>query len=136
MDYSLISFKILGDERGYLVALEGNDSIPFDISSIRYINSSDGGKIPGSCARNQLQQAVICISGSCDFILDNGKKRHIVHLDNPAQALYTSNNLWCEISNLSSDGVIMILADKLYNNDDYIHDYNEFMDTVASQKNI
>ncbi len=134
MDYSLIDFKIMGDERGYLVALEGEESVPFKIRRVYYIYDTDRYAVRGRHAHHNLEQAIICVSGSCDFILDDGKERVTIPLNNPAQALYIKNNIWREFTNFSDDCVVMVLANQYYTPDDYIRDYNKFLEVVNSPK--
>lgn len=134
MDYSLIDFKIMGDERGYLVALEGEESVPFKIRRVYYIYDTDRYAVRGRHAHYNLEQAIICVSGSCDFILDDGKERVTIPLNNPAQALYIKNNIWREFTNFSDDCVVMVLANQYYTPDDYIRDYNKFLEVVNSPK--
>ena len=70
---------------------------------------------------------IICVSGSCDFILDNGTERTTVHLNNPAQGLYLESNIWREFTNFSPDCVLMVLASEHYDERDYIRDYPTFL---------
>lgn len=126
MDYKLINFPVHGNHEGKLVALENNNEIPFEIKRVYYIWDTIHDAIRGRHAHKDLQQVIICVKGACDFILDDGKTREIVHLNNPAQGLYIRNNIWREFTNFSEDCVVMVLASEHYNPNDYIHDYNEF----------
>ncbi len=126
MDYKLIDFPVHGNHEGKLVALEKNNEIPFEIKRVYYIWDTVHDAIRGRHAHKDLQQVIICVKGECDFILDDGKTRETVHLNNPAQGLYICNNIWREFTNFSEDCVVMVLASELYNPNDYIHDYNEF----------
>jgi dTDP-4-dehydrorhamnose 3,5-epimerase-like enzyme len=76
-----ISFKPLGDERGSLIALEGNKSVPFDIKRVYYIFRTKEGVSRGFHAHRNLKQVAVCVTGSCRFVLDNGKQREEVMLD-------------------------------------------------------
>ena len=133
MEYSLIDFKVLGDERGYLVAVEGERNIPFDIKRIYYIYDTERYAIRGRHAHHNLEQAIICVSGACDFILEDGKERKTIHLDNPTQALYIKNNIWREFTNFTDGCVVMVLASEHYNSGDYIRDYKQFLDIKATE---
>lgn len=88
----------------------------------------------GKHAHRDLEQIIICTSGSCDFILDNGKQRETVHLSHPDQGLYIKGNIWREFTNFSEDCVIMVLASQYYNPDDYIIDYKEFLKEANEQR--
>ena len=130
MMYQLINFKIHGDYNGKLVALEQGDSIPFDIKRVYYIWDTKSNIIRGKHAHKKLEQIIICVSGSCDFILDDGKERQTVHLNNPAQGLYIKSNIWREFTNFSNGCVVMVLASEHYNEADYIRDYAIFKQGV------
>lgn len=125
--FDLIDFKIRGDHNGNLVALEQGADFPFDIRRVYYIWGTARDTVRGRHAHRRLEQVLVCTSGSCDFILDDGKQRQIVHLNNPAQGLYLRHNVWREFTNFSPDCVIMVLASQKYDESDYIRDYNTFL---------
>ncbi len=128
--YNLLNFKIKGDYNGKLVALEKGGDFPFDIKRFYYIWDTKKDIVRGKHSHYALEQVIICISGSCDFILDDGKKREIVHLDNPAQGLHIKHNIWREFTNFSNDCKIIVLASEHYDESDYIRDYNKFLAEV------
>ena len=130
MLYDLLNFKVRGDHTGNLVAVEGGIDFPFDIKRVYYIWGTDANVIRGKHAHRSLEQIIICTSGSCDFILDNGNTRETVHLDNPAVGLYIKSNIWREFTNFSPDCVIMVLASEHYDEQDYIRDYEQFKQEV------
>lgn len=134
MDYRLIDFPIHGDHNGKLVALEKSEDFPFEIKRVYYVWDTAHDVVRGKHAHKNLQQVIICIHGSCDFILDDGRNRETIRLDNPAQGLYISNNIWREFTNFSKDCVIVVLASEHYVPDDYIHDYEEFKKRVGIDK--
>ena len=131
MFYNLLNFCIHGDHSGSLVALEQGSDFPFDIKRVYYIWGTDKNAIRGKHAHRNLEQVVICTSGSCDFILDDGHERETVHLDNPAVGLHIKSNIWREFTNFSPDCVVMVLASEHYDESDYIRDYDKFLAGVA-----
>lgn len=132
MIYELLNFKIHGDYDGKLVALEKGEDFPFEIKRVYYIWDTQKDMVRGKHAHQKLEQIIVCVSGSCDFILDDGKERQIVHLDNPAQGLYVKHNVWREFTNFSKDCVVMVLASDYYDKADYIRDYNEFLREIKN----
>ena len=128
--YNLVDFKVRGDHSGKLVALEKGQDLPFDVKRVYYIWGNDKEALRGKHAHRKLEQMIVCTSGSCDFILDNGKKRETVHLDNPAQGLHIKHNIWREFTNFSEDCVVMVLASEYYDEADYIRNYDEFLREV------
>ncbi|MGL6256863.1 sugar 3,4-ketoisomerase [Aeromonas caviae] len=129
----LIDFPMLGDERGALVALDGNKSIPFDIKRVYYIYGTQSGVSRGFHAHKALKQVAIVVRGSCRFILDDGTKREDVLLKDPAQGLLIESFMWREMHDFSEDCVLMVLADQLYDESDYIRNYDEFISLIKEQ---
>ncbi|MDB9997883.1 FdtA/QdtA family cupin domain-containing protein [bacterium] len=126
----IIDFEYLGDDRGSLVALEGNRSVPFDIKRVYYIYSTKEGVSRGFHAHHNLKQVAVCLAGSCRFVLDDGKEKEEVILDNAVKGLLVDNFIWHEMYDLSSDCVLMVLASDYYNESDYIRDYQTFLKII------
>lgn len=123
-------FQQHGDERGQLVALEEFNDIPFEIKRVYYMYDTKAGVRRGYHAHKSLQQILICIHGSCKILLDNGKEKKKVYLEKPYEGLYVPNNMWREMYDFSPDAVLMCLASEVYNEDDYIRDYQQFLDFI------
>ena len=121
----LIDLPSLGDQRGGLVAIESNQSIPFEIKRLYYIfNTTDQSR--GYHAHIDLQQVAICVKGSCRFILDNGHVREEVILSSPTQGLHIEALTWREMHDFSEDCVLLVMASEHYDENDYIRDYTQF----------
>lgn len=131
--YSLINFEIHGDSKGKLVALENGDNIPFNVKRVYYIFNTQPDITRGCHAHRNLEQVIVCVSGSCDFILDDGEYREIIHLDAPNKGLYTGSNIWREFTNFSSDCIVLVLASDYYDENDYIRDYGRFLELVGER---
>ena len=83
----------------------------------------------------KLQQILICVSGSCVIHLDDGVQTAEITLNKPYEGLYIANNMWREMYSFSEDAVLLALASELYDESDYIRDYQEFCRYVQEQKN-
>ena len=123
-------FQPHGDARGQLVALEESKDIPFKIKRVYYMYDTTEGVTRGYHAHKNLQQVLICVNGSCKIRLDNGSEKETIILDTPNEGLYVSNNMWREMYDFSSDAVLMVLASELYDESDYIRDYDAFLEYV------
>lgn len=130
MDIKLIQFQSHGDDRGSLVSLEENKNIPFDIKRVYYLFNTKNKVRRGFHAHRKLKQLAIVLKGSCRFELDDGNEKIELLLDNPAQGLYIESFVWREMFDFSEDCVLMVLADSVYDEGDYIRDYEEFMRLV------
>ena len=127
-----IAFKPLGDDRGSLVALESNKSVPFEIKRVYYIFGTQQGVSRGFHAHKNLKQLAVCVTGSCRFVLDNGKSREEIILDSSTTGLIIEDLTWREMHDFTSDCVLMVLANQHYDESDYIRDYQEFLNVVKN----
>lgn len=126
----MLSFPTLGDDRGSLVALEVEKIIPFDIKRVYYIFNTQVGVSRGFHAHRALRQVAVCVTGKCRIVLDNGRKREEVWLDSPIKGLVIDDLVWREMHDFSSDCVLLVLASEPYEEQDYIRDYQEFIESV------
>lgn len=127
-------FQPHGDERGQLIALEELKDIPFKIKRVYYMYETIEGVRRGFHAHKTLEQILICIHGNCKILLDNGTEKKIVPLERPYEGLYVANNMWREMYDFSPDAVLLVLASDLYNEGDYIRDYDEFLKYVRGDR--
>lgn len=123
----LIDFAPLGDERGSLVALETNKTVPFDIKRVYYIFGTKLGVARGFHAHKSLRQVAVCVTGSCRMLLDNGQQKEEVLLDSPTKGLLIEDLVWREMHDFTHDCVLLVLASEHYDEADYIRDYDEFL---------
>ena len=128
------AFQQHGDDRGQLVAIEENKDIPFSIKRVYYMYDTGEGVRRGFHAHKSLEQILICIHGSCKILMDNGEEKKIVPLEKPYEGLYISNNIWREMYDFSPDAVLMVLASDYYKEEDYIRNYDEFLEFVKKNK--
>ncbi|MGE6136564.1 sugar 3,4-ketoisomerase [Aeromonas salmonicida] len=132
MQIKLIPLQAHGDERGSLIALEEGKNIPFPVKRVYYLFNTKDGVRRGFHAHKTLKQVAIAVRGYCRFVLDDGNERVEVLLDNPAQGLLIESFMWREMYDFSEDCVLMVLADQLYDESDYIRDYGLFQAEVEN----
>lgn len=125
-----VDFPSLGDERGSLVALEAQQSVPFVIKRVYYIFGTHKGIARGFHAHYNLQQVAICITGKCRMILDDGNKREEVWLDSATRGLIIGDLVWREMHDFSEDCVLLVLASEHYDESDYIRSYDDFLKAI------
>lgn len=128
------TFQPHGDDRGQLVALEEYNDIPFRIKRVYYMYDTIPNVVRGKHAHKRLEQILVCVSGSCKIRLDNGKEKKIVALEKPYEGLYVSHDMWREMYDFSKNAVLMVFASELYDEDDYIRDYDEFLSYVKEKR--
>lgn len=132
MNLTTINFKPLGDERGSLVAIESDLGIPFPIRRVYYIFDTKTGVERGFHAHKKLQQIAVAVTGSCEMILDDGKEKESVCLDSSTKGLYIGPGFWRVMRNFSPDCVLLVLADRHYDESEYIRNYDEFLEWKKS----
>ncbi len=123
-------FEIHGDERGQLVAIEQLKDIPFKIERVYYLYETRDGVRRGFHAHKELEQILVCVHGSCKILLDDGSNKRDVVLNKPNEGLYIPNSIWREMYDFSPDAVLLVLASNLYNENDYIRNYDEFISYI------
>ncbi len=126
----IIDLPKVADRRGNLTFIEEYRHIPFEIKRVYYLYDVPGGEERGGHAHKHLQQFIIAASGSFDVILDDGFENSRFHLNRSYYGLYVSSMIWRELDNFSSGSVCLVLASALYDEDDYIRDYETFAGLV------
>jgi dTDP-4-dehydrorhamnose 3,5-epimerase-like enzyme len=123
----LLNLEIKGDARGSLISLESQKNIPFEIKRVYYIFGTLPGVSRGFHAHKALEQIIVCISGSCRFVLDDGVKKEEVVLNSPEKSVLIKSMIWREMHDFSTDCIILVLASDYYDEGDYIRDYQDFI---------
>ncbi|MCD6298833.1 MAG: WxcM-like domain-containing protein [Deltaproteobacteria bacterium] len=122
----IIDLPKVTDERGNLTFIEENMHIPFEIKRVFYIYDVTKGESRGGHAHRRSHQFMIATSGRFDVILDDGLETEKFELSRPHYGLYVPPMTWSELSNFSSGSVCLVLASELYDEKDYIRDYEAF----------
>lgn len=126
-DCSIIQMKKLHSKAGNITVLENNINVPFPIKRIYYLYDIPGGEARGGHSHYNLEQYIIAASGSFDVILDDGVNKRRVTLNRPYMALHIVPGLWRELDNFASGSICMVLASDVYDEKDYVRDYNQFI---------
>ncbi len=111
---------------GNLTAIENNKNIPFAIRRIFYTYDIPGGEARGAHAHKECHQFLIAGSGSFEVALDDGVNKRTVLLNRPFYGLHIPPGIWAAEQGFSSGSICLVLASHLFNEDDYIREYDEF----------
>ena len=115
------------DARGNLSFVQNNTHIPFEIKRTYWLYDVPGGESRGGHAFRETEEFIIAISGGFDVIIDDGKERKTFTLNRSYYGLYIPKGVWREITNISTNSLALEFASTVYNPDDYIRDYNEYI---------
>lgn len=127
LDYEIIELPKITDPRGNLTVAEQMKNVPFSIKRVYWTYDVPGGESRGGHAHKNLYQLVVAMSGSFTVTLDNGEQKKTILLNHPWQGLLIKPNTWRTLDDFSSGAVCMVLASELFDEEDYIYDYNEFI---------
>lgn len=131
--YKIIEFVDLGDERGNLVVIEGEGmDIPFDIKRVFYIYGSDSDVVRGQHANRETEFLLVNVGGISKVKIDNGQESQVIELNKPRMGLYLSAMLWKDMYDFSEDSVLLVLASRHYDANEYIRDYEEYLTEVKT----
>lgn len=127
----VLELKKIHNRAGNITVIENNVQIPFEVKRVYYLYDVPGGEERGGHAHRELRQLIVAASGCFDIVLDDGKNKKIVELNRPYFGLYVIPGIWREIINFSSGAICLVLASEVYKKDDYIRDYQDFLNWKA-----
>ena len=111
---------------GNITIIQNGDHQPFNIRRVYYLYDVPSGSERGGHSHRELYQLIVAAAGAFDVILDDGRNKKIVSLNNPNFGLLVVPGIWREIVNFSSGAICLVLASEKYNAEEYIRDYDEF----------
>ena len=132
MDYALLDLESFRNKESFLVACQKGKNCPFEIKRVFYIFNVKKDAIRGQHANRETKFLMIALSGSCHIKIDNGIKQKIIVLNNPKQGLYVGKMLWKEMYNFSKDSILLVMANTLYNESEYISDYQLYQNIMKN----
>ena len=128
-DCSIIELDKHHSERmGNLTVVQNGETVPFDVKRVYYLYDVPGGESRGAHAHRELSQLIIAASGSFRVTLDDGNVKRSFILNRPYQGLYVKPGIWRDLDDFSSGAVCMVLASEVYQPEDYIREYDEFLE--------
>lgn len=116
------------DRKGNISVVENNKDIPFDVRRTYYLYDVPGGESRGAHAHKELSQLIVAASGSFTVTLDDGNVKRTFLLNRPYQGLYVVPGIWRTLDDFSSGSVCLVLASEKYDENDYIRNYQEFIE--------
>jgi hypothetical protein len=126
--------KVLGDDRGQLIAIESGIHVPFEIKRVFYIYGTQPDVSRGQHSHHKTKQYLIAVNGSCKVTLDDGKQKITHLLNQPNIGLFQDALVWGSMHDFSSDCVLLVFANEYYNDADYIRSYVDFSRLASCDK--
>jgi|TARA_B110000967_G_scaffold127845_1_gene130618 hypothetical protein len=126
-DCNIIELPKVKNRAGNITVLENNIEIPFSVKRIFYLYDIPGGESRGAHSHKECHQFLVAASGSFEVLLDDGKVKKTVQLNQPYRGLHIPPGIWASEINFSSGSICLVLASHEYDESDYIRDYEEFL---------
>ena len=130
----IIDLPRIYDPRGNLTVVEQLKEVPFDIKRVYWTYDVPGGESRGGHAHKKCQSFIIAVSGSFTVRLDDGHRHETYHLNHPYQGLLINTGVWRTLEDFSSGAVCLALASELFDENDYIREYDDFIRYVEDKE--
>ncbi len=127
----LIHIPKIEDRRGNLSVIEKN-CIPFDIQRVYYLYDVPSGAFRGGHAHKLQLEFLVALSGSFEVVLNDGQTKKTIMLNRPDRGLLIETGIWRELANFSAGSVCLVLASDIFDEQDYIRDFETFKLTIGS----
>lgn len=121
----IIDIPKINDTRGNLGVIE-KTTIPFEIKRVYYLFDVPSTAYRGGHAHINQLELLVALSGSFDVKLNDGKEETFVTLNKPDKGLLIEKGMWRELDNFSSGSVCLVLASDVFDEGDYIRDFETF----------
>ena len=125
--WKLIDIDNIEENTGSIHIAEFGKHFSFKVERIFYLSNIVRGEIRGEHAHLTLNQFIKCVAGSFDIELDNGCQVEKIHMTVRSPGLFVDGLVWRTMSNFSKDAVMLVLCDKVYEQDTVIRDYDAFL---------
>lgn len=133
-DVKIIELPKFLDARGNLSFAENFQQIPFEIKRTYWIYDVPGGEDRGGHAFKMNQEVIIALSGAFDVVVEDGVNRKIFSLNRSYYGLYIPAGLWRTMENFSTNSFALEFGSEPYTPDDYIREYDEFLNLKENGK--
>ena len=114
------------DSRGCLEFIEFDSSFPFTPKRVYFLSDVPSGQNRGLHAHKELEQVIVCLQGSLDFKVNDSRSQEVFHLSSDSDGYYIPPGVWRELRNFAKNTVVMVIASKHFDEDDYIYDLDQF----------
>lgn len=124
---NIIWLPKIQNRAGNITPVTSELNIPFSINRVFYLYDIPGGESRGAHSHIQCHQFLVAASGSFDVMVDDGHSKKTFNLNRPYFGLHIPPGIWAEEFNFSSGGICLVLASHKYDAEDYIRNYEQFL---------
>lgn len=123
----IVSIRNAPDVNGNLGFIEGGRDLPFQIARAFFVYGVHAGDIRGQHAHRLCHQFLICVHGKVEVTCDDGQEKRSFLLDSPLKGLHIPPSIWAEQRYFSSETMLMVLTDRLFEELDYLRNRDAFL---------
>ena len=125
-EINLLKIPVVEDTRGNLAYIQ-NDILPFEFKRIYYLFDVPSNAFRGGHSHIDQHEILIALSGSFEVTVNDGKNKQSFLLNKPNVGLHIPTGIWRELENFSSGAVCLVLASDVFQEEDYIRDFDQFL---------
>jgi len=129
-DCSEIVVPEICDERGNLAVIQG-EVIPFEIKRVFFIYGVPQDRQRGGHAHKEQTTILFALNGSFEVVLDDGIQKRTVILQEPTKGLILQPGVWSVLQKFQAGTVCLSVNSGIFEESDYIRDYDLFLEQVA-----
>jgi hypothetical protein len=126
LDCMRLSLPLFGDRNGHITSITSLIEVPFEVKRLFYLYDLPAGESRGAHAHYDCHQLLVAVSGSFDILIDDGYRKDVVTLNRPNSGLLIVPGIWAAEYNFSSGAICLVITSDLFNEHDYIRNYDEF----------
>jgi UDP-2-acetamido-3-amino-2,3-dideoxy-glucuronate N-acetyltransferase len=130
---TLHRFRHVPDLRGSLSVGEFEREIPFLPRRYFLVFDVPTAETRGEHAHIECAQFLIAVSGKVSVVADDGVNREEFMLDRPNVGVYLPPMTWGIQYRYTPDAVLLVFASHYYAADDYVRDYDRFLELVRKR---
>ena len=127
-DIQLLKLPVVEDQRGNLAFIQ-KDVLPFEFKRVYYLFDVPSNSFRGGHSHINQSEVLIALSGSFEVVLQDGLDKKSFILNKPNLGLLIPTGIWRELQNFSSGAVCLVLASDVFKEEDYIRDFDAFLES-------
>lgn len=136
LDCNIVFLPKITFPEGSISVWDNNDALPFEVKRVFYLYDIPGGESRGAHAHKKCHQFIIAASGAFEVMVDDGKQKKVVQLNQPNYGLHIPPGIWASEINFSSGSICLVLTSENFDESDYIREYEEFLNYIKNDSSV
>lgn len=129
----IVDLPRIRHDNGSLTFFQNSPEAPFPVKRVFYLYDIPGDSERGGHSHHQAQELIVALSGCFDVVLNDGHQSRRFTLNRPYRGLYIPAGIWRELNNFSSGSVCLVLTSEKFDEDDYVREFDRFLELTAKK---